>query len=505
MKESATEELTWQRALDTVTGKDTHPELIKKVYAKKRYASTPNIASLKEQQAGGFTKIQEMLNSPTGGVLVLKGYAGTGKTYLISVVTEWFLHTYRTKLMAVTAPTNKAVKVLRASAEFTHTNIEYKTIHSLLRLKEVVDAHGNVDFKPDNAFKGKGRDLSSYGVLVLDEVSMLNDELLTMIMPYVQKGLKLIFSGDPAQIPPVGMPDCLPFDEDWQTENGAIVVELTDIVRQQSESPIIDMSLSLRNRLDGIRGGYTEHNVLSDKGSLIIMDARDDDTFEYFTKTLYNYFNSANFRDDSDYMKVIAWRNKTVDKVNKQVRGLLYEEEAHKRVVIGEKLIMNSPVIQDRDGLETVVLTTNAEVTVRKLREKNESINEGQFNIKYYEAEVEEVSADGTISIQFIDIVHEESLPIFNDVCEALKDIAKSRKQGSFEARASWIEYYGFLKRFADVNYNYAITAHKAQGSTYINCMVFRNDIRVNKNTREAIRIEYTAITRAKNTLIVIA
>lgn len=66
-----------------------------------------------------------------------------------------------------------------------------------------------------------------------------------------------------------------------------------------------------------------------------------------------------------------------------------------------------------------------------------------------------------------------------------------------------WRDYYEFQKNFAQVAYNYAITAHKAQGSTYENVLLFESDILENKNLMERHRIRYTALTRTSKLLAI--
>ena len=71
-------------------------------------------------------------------------------------------------------------------------------------------------------------------------------------------------------------------------------------------------------------------------------------------------------------------------------------------------------------------------------------------------------------------------------------------------ADKSWLHYYNFLRRYADVNYSYAITAHKSQGSTYNTTFVLEDDINMNLDVVERNRIKYTAYTRASKKVYVL-
>ena len=71
-------------------------------------------------------------------------------------------------------------------------------------------------------------------------------------------------------------------------------------------------------------------------------------------------------------------------------------------------------------------------------------------------------------------------------------------------ADKSWIQYYNFLRRYADVSFAYAITAHKSQGSTYNTTFVLEDDINMNLDVVERNRIKYTAYTRASKKVYVL-
>jgi ATP-dependent exoDNAse (exonuclease V) alpha subunit len=123
--------------------------------------------------------------------------------------------------------------------------------------------------------------------------------------------------------------------------------------------------------------------------------------------------------------------------------------------------------------------------------------------LKFYDASVKyyDFERDEDI-VQKILILHEDSENDFDRVIKRLREnaiFAPHNKRGFM-----WKEYYAFKRLFADMNYSYAITAHKSQGSTYENTRVDVNDICFNQNIEERNRILYTAITRAKHKLLII-
>lgn len=146
---------------------------------------------LNKGQADAFMILKDFIEtSGSDDMFVLKGYAGTGKTFLIKKFLQEVVRSKPGAKIAVTAPTNKAVAVLESKAVFSG-NIRYATIHSLLGLTESIDARGNVTFTS----KGNNSTITNYKYLIVDEVSMLQDELFHMIAKY-SKSIKIIFMGE---------------------------------------------------------------------------------------------------------------------------------------------------------------------------------------------------------------------------------------------------------------------------------------------------------------------
>jgi exodeoxyribonuclease-5 len=213
------------------------------------------------------------------------------------------------------------------------------------------------------------------------------------------------------------------------------------------------------------------------------------------------------FVKDSEYAKIIAWRNKTVSTMNAIIRKAIYGEISEtSKILNGEKLIANNPVIQD----DAVILNTNEEFTVESFSLNSEElsliISENpdddtmKVNLKYYDTIVSLVDDDGDLIKYNIEILHEDSEHEFQKVANILKLKAIQTKGRN----KSWIRYYGFIRRYADVNFAYAISCHKSQGSTYNTTFVLDDDIDMNWNIVERNRIKYTAYTRASRKLYVL-
>lgn len=425
------------------------------------------------------------------------GFAGTGKSYLVKKLINYIHTKYPGYKIAVTAPTNKAVRVLsKASTSITDLRVTYQTIHKLLGLKEVIHTDGKITFESEFNIKNE---INNFKVLIVDEVSMLDDSLFTMLQPYVNK-VKIIYMGDPAQIPPVNKPDCIPFNEEKKIFFDFKEYKLTEIMRQSVDNPIIETSFQIRNNLTKRYPIEDVQTKLTDKNHGIVRIDPNKQTERDLAMDLFRqYFKCAEFEKDADYAKVIAWRNKTVDKTNNIIRNIIYGEGAKQKIVIGEKLVVRKPIVE---GLNVILFTTSEELTVDEFDVATDlyKTSTGTVRLKYYDTIVNAIDIEGKEYQRTIKILHEDSKHDFDTTAEALKANAVKTKG----AQRAWPVYYEFLRMFADVGYNYCSTIHKAQGSTYKNVFIIEDDIDMNPDIYERNRIKYTAYSRASDRLFIL-
>ena len=196
---------------------------------------------------------------------------------------------------------------------------------------------------------------------------------------------------------------------------------------------------------------------------------------------------------DCDYCKVVAWRNSTINAFNAIIRKFLFGADA-KPLIVGEKLIADKPVIEGKE----VIINTNEDLTVLKIEDAEMLIE--LENIKYHNVVVK--GDTGTNTVKIID-KEPKNLKKFNKACENLAALAKTCSD-KFAKIKAWKKFYKTKETFAEVKYNYAITAHKAQGSTYTNAFVIASDICVNPNLEDRRRILYTACSRPKEKLFLL-
>jgi ATP-dependent exoDNAse (exonuclease V) alpha subunit len=459
---------------------------------------------------------------------MLEGYAGTGKTTVVSKFVG--LLPEKCKIV-MTAPTNKAVKVLADNKEVS--GIEYGTIHKLLNLTlqmRYPDKKKGENFEPHMILVPKRygeNTVNEYNLIILDEASMLDDDLFLMLHDIKDKDVKVIFMGDPAQIPPVNQADSIPLKTHTREEYDIQHAVLKTIMRQADGSAIKIIGQAIRDNR------FTEQNPIRERvnGKDVFFYNSHNHSGEYgfqsFTLNFLKLFSSEEFKESSDHCKVIAWTNKVVDNTNDAVRKFIFRGQILRSIMLGEKLIADKPIFEDG----TIIFNTSDEFEVVEVNEKTVSYkipkwivelkNTGRQQSMKFDTDVEHEETGGkysyqfevfrckvasydsvskTITYKYIDVLTEYGSRSFNWARINLKKIAvKSRDN------RAWKEYYKLDEMFARVKYNYAITAHKAQGSTYKNVFIIEDDIDQNKKLLERNRIKYTACTRPSKTLHILS
>lgn len=456
--------------------------------------------------------------------VLLNAFAGYGKTFTINRVIEAVRRINKNINFGMTAPTHKAVRVLKRHSELKK-QLDFGTIHAFLGLKQVMtlqkDGHYKQEYKPD-FLSGKQRKIDGIDVLVLDESSMLPDELFGFIEDEQRhSGLRVIYMGDSYQIPPVGKKqetgesNAIPFIPSRQMSHRIHMLTLNEPVRQAKESPIILYSVAIREQMNRqkidfeFKEEYKEHlELIPPKGNLELMRS-----------IFRQYFCTQQFQDDPDYVKVIAWKNDTVDYFNTEIRLLINNVDTLPRIINGEKLIMDAPLIDKEKKIllhnNDEVITENVEVSEYEVKYKlyptntfaaNKLLVEtGEDHTKHYlKVTTYKLNLVAEDSKRFkVHVLHEDSEKEFEELKKKLLEAAKFNKD-QFQKKTLWSQYYKVTEHFAWVKYNYALTCHKAQGSTYDNCISMEWDIETNPDIEERNRIRYVAATRARTKLFVV-
>ena len=411
---------------------------------------------LTEEQQAAIEKILEWIATNKTNFFVLKGSAGTGKSYCMRALAS------QGGNFAYTAPTNKATKVLRESVITEDYQPLCKTIYSLLGLTLGKDG----EVKELKATK-KFIDLSEFTAVIIDEASMISKQLFQHIeMAAIKSGARFLFLGDAAQLPPINEA----YSKVWEIGDAA---ELTKVMRY--DNAILELATRLRDQVDA-DDPYTKLSPSNDGVEGIWREERS--VFE------------AMIRDDAkkglfsipNTSKVIAWRNIRVLQFNEMIRNTIFSEPNTPAWTPGDRILFASAV-KDENGF--VLASVDDEGTVR-----NTAI-EYLETFKVWSLEVE---LDDS-RVVYATALHADSLPDYEEYLRFMLEEIREKK-------ARWKDFWDFKEMFHDVKYAYAITAHRAQGSTYETAYVCWQDILRNSNKNEAYRCLYVACTRPKTKLI---
>lgn len=441
---------------------------------------------------------------------LLSGHAGTGKTFAINRVVEKVRETHPHINFGMTAPTHKAVRVLKKHSDLRDL-LDFGTIHSFLGLKQVINAKGEVEYKPEFN-KNFERRIDGISILIVDESSMLDDKLFEFLMTELRsnKRLRIIFMGDEKQIPPVGKKqetgesNAIPFLSHRQKSHNIYVLVLTEPQRQAKGSQIIGYATAIREQ-------HLHQKITYDfpdsKEELEVLTTSLDVLREIFKQ----YFCTEDFRQDADYVKVIAWRNDTVDYFNREIRLLIHNATTLPRIINEECLIMDAPLLRDRE----IVFTNNEEITTSEVKVVDKVLKYRLYPLALKEGDPDVVKKEVTVkaySVMLTDlggkkehafILHEDSLKEFDELIEELIKAAKSCRD-HYNQKDLWKQRYTIAENFAWVKYNYAITAHKSQGSSYDYCISMEVDMEFNRDLEERNRIRYVSATRARKKLFIV-
>lgn len=407
-------------------------------------------------------KGETVLHLKTARRAVLQGNAGTGKTTLADQI----IRELPGKTVCL-APTNKAVSVIQDKVISTNN---FMTVHKALQMRMSYQGKKKM-FVP---MEGKKKIFAGIRNIVIDESSMIGEELLGYIEEYAERQYcRILYIGDEKQLNPVKEKHSPVFHQGFPT------ITLEQIIRQGEGNPIIDLSLDLdqvwkrQNRRNDI-GGY----IYSNEQQKVV------DTLAEVNGT--------------DALKYLAWQNTAVNDMNNLVRGRIYGRP--NRVELGETLIFDSPYMNDNDSL---AYYTNEEMKVEYLSIENEEFSFPMTSSFITEESVEQVAQLKVYKVNpgerglrnGVIVIHEDSEREYKKLMWAMSTNCKNKK----------LEYRDkdkALAKFADVKYNHAITVHKSQGSTYEKTILDVGDMSFNSNIPEKKRLFYTGITRASELLI---
>lgn len=439
-----------------------------------------------EQLAG---RLAAFVTGSDKRLFVLKGYAGTGKTTLVSALVK-SLPAAKLKSVLL-APTGRAAKVLAGYSQ--HPAF---TIHKMIyRRVSGSDGSGRFTLQPN---------LHTNSIFIVDEASMISSgggfageaSLLDDLMEYVMTGVgcRLIFVGDTAQLPPVGLSLSPALDEKFLKDryyHPPEVFELKEVVRQDKASGILVNATGLRNIIGDNQGDLPKFKV-EGFGDLVRLTGNE----------LEDALNDSYSKLGPEGTIVICRSNKRANIYNQQIRARIRWQE--NELSAGDYLMVvknnyfwlppesKAGFIANGDTVE-VMKTWNreeiegfvfADAKVRLVDYPDEPLLETKLLLS-------------TIMAESPALPPSESKRLYEVINASYADIANKRKRLQ---KVKEDPYFNALQ----VKFAYAVTCHKAQGGQWENVFVEQGYITRDMVNSEFIRWLYTAVTRATKKLYLV-
>ncbi|MDJ0903176.1 MAG: AAA family ATPase [Xenococcus sp. MO_188.B8] len=400
----------------------------------------------------------------------LTGYAGTGKSFLMCHYIQWLLSEGITFVAA--CPTNKAAYCLRNLAESESLNLDVKTVAQLLgQQPEINEETGKEEF----LIKGEA-DLTGYNIVIVDEFSMVNKDNFKEIVTAARSSLltKVVFVGDAAQLPPVKEKEPIVATSELINRDAV----LTEVVRYDGQIARVAEVIRSNPKYRRVIYPFTTSR---DKTILCVPQS------EWLSRAI-ELFESEQYNLNPDHVRFLAWRNKTVKFLNQFVRSKLWGENAPSYVP-GDRLIARKPLFRPKPGGKgknkwRILINNSEEATVIEAGQ----LKELAFQKEIYQYWQVEVQLEVGVKPQTLSILHEDFLKRHS---EQIKHLAEKKQ---------WSYYFDLSRMFDDVGYAYALTTHKAQGSTIDYVFLDVNDMR---GCSDRQRLLYTALTRAKQQALI--
>lgn len=434
-------------------------------------------------------------------LFLLKGYAGTGKTLLVSAIAHTLIGC-KTNVMLM-ASTGRAAKVLAEAV-----GLPAYTIHRTIYQSTAATPEQGGSFSISKAHREPT-------VFIVDEASMIGADsnelgffgsgnLLSDLLAYVwaNDGCRLILVGDTAQLPPIGCELSPALDRTILEQQYGMHVyesELDDVVRQESTSGILLNATMLRQQLNDVRhqAEGTDNNEITD---LKIRTHKLTDVQNITGTELIDMIAGQYRKYGKDECMVVAYSNKRALAYNLGIRNqvLNYDE----MLVRGERLVVarnNYAYAQRRDRSDFIA---NGEIIrIIRLRKQYEL-----YGLHFADATIiiedrnEEVDVrlilDG-LTAEAPQLTYAQRTAFYQAIEEDYAHIS------SVTERRKAIRKDPFWSAL-EVKYAYAMTCHKAQGGQWASIFVDMGMLSIVPKDQSLLRWLYTAITRATDELILV-
>lgn len=419
-------------------------------------------------------------------IFLLKGYAGTGKTTLISALVKSLPSIGKRSVLL--APTGRAAKVLAKYSKKKSSTL-HKKIYWIRTTKN------------GNTFITLKENLHTNTIFIVDEASMIPEDakdginkrsLLEDLIKYVYEGIdcKLILIGDTAQLPPVNLDISPALDEnnlDKKYQKQIIHQELKKVVRQEKNSMVLENATHLRELIEGNIKKLPKIKLNQE----VVRISSGDELQEYIEKS---YGNSG-----VENTTIICRSNKRANQYNDRIRSeILWQEDI---ISAGDILMVvrNNYFWLDEKS-EAGFLANGDIIEVTRIKEIIERYGfkfaKASIRLMDYENEneIDTILLLDTINSESPSLKYDEYKKLYTEVgldYKGQKDINKKIKEN---------EFFNAIQ----IKFGYSITCHKAQGGQWKNVFIDIGYFKKEMLDKNYLRWLYTAFTRSTENLYLI-
>lgn len=460
----------------------------------------------KEQQSAIVNAVSFLkTNTDPTQYYVIEGKAGTGKT----TIAKEILKEFEDEQIYVAAVSHKAKGVIKSSFGDDTRGKKFFSIAGLLGMKGIND-NDTQTTKFQVGLKVPLLD-NPPALLVIDEASMITEDVLKKIINInssLSRPFQMLFLGDIGQIQPI---------RDEQSEfyrthkdllnkksdifNSKHKSKLITRVRQGEANPILPYADYFweNSQKENPELNPTQHivrnNQITDKGSLLFSNS-EGEVLNSVIKAVKN----AVEKGLTNHVKIVTYHVNEKTELNQKIHEALFGKDSDYSK--GDMLILNSPY--DLPDVNAT-MENSSEIQIKSIQD--EDTDEFGVHTLYLETNGTAYTRTGNEQKDcVIQVVSRNDIGLYNQKLQELASYAKRQTNRALKKQA-WSDFWEYKGRYADVDFGYAITAHKSQGSTYDIVVVDEKDIMGTTATsnQEKSELIYTALTRPRKTAIVIS
>jgi len=584
----------------------------------KYYLTRCESIDLTREQKNAMHTLYDFMIDDSQKTMGLYGYAGSGKTTTVVEFVSYMLQNRYLHTIAFSAPTNKALNVIKGKfkphlrriietcfkkelgeifnfedeIDYLDQNgicIKFLTIHKLLNYQTDFSLDGERIFVRDERH---GSLIEVFELVIIDECSMINMDMIDSLFEEIRnmskqnsvksKGYtmipKIVFSGDPAQLPPVNEEDSsifcknkdeLPFAIYMQTMSfkyaNSVTSDVKALMKYKYKLLIDDLEAMktlllkkvVRSRIDNVTNVCHEFRKWITSLNLPAFEKykdvkgvsffNHDQTISKIQSDWFKKFLESIKSGDTSI--IITWTNKQTDIYNDTIRRQIFKGKTLQKFEPNDVLMLSDFYgldLGDKFCKQTLYTSEQIKVISTKLVEipinsfqmiSNTSLKnmkqavkiEGQLkvlieglneffckNVKFmcWVLDVHKFGEETNNKMKII-VVDDSAIEKYNDFKTksslAIKNFSKQMLNAHRSApkqierlliKPLWKQWNQiYVETFANVNYGYSITCHKAQGSSFYNVYMDLHDILENKKVTEAKKCAYTGATRTINEL----